>query len=85
MQSLQGRILLEELHDSIITRLLPIKDDSDLHYEFQSVSLCPIFRQNEIDIVLLAHSFDYIEKVLLLNLPRLYIFLLSQLLKRLLS
>ena len=31
MQSLQGRILLEELHDRVIARLLPVEHDSDLH------------------------------------------------------
>ena len=85
MQSLQGRILLEELHNRVIARLLPIEHDSNLHQELQSVSICPIFRQNEVNIVLLAHPVNDIEKVLLLYLPRLYILLLPLLLDRLLS
>ena len=82
MQLLQGRVLLQELDDGVVCWLLPIKNDGYLHYELEGVALRPIFRQNEINILLLAHFGDQIYQVLLLSLPGFNVFLLTNLFQK---
>lgn len=81
---LQGRVLFQKLDDGVVSRLFPVEHDCDLHNEFASVTLCPVLRQDEVDVHLLTHPVNSVDQVLFLYLACLNVLLLSQVLETLL-
>lgn len=71
-------ILLEELHDRVITRLSPVEYNGNLHDQLEGIALRPILGQDEVNIVLLTHTLYDADEVLLLNCPCLVVLNLPQ-------
>ena len=65
------------MDDGIVARLLPIEHYGDLHNQLKTITLRAFFREYEVDIVLLAHLVDQIQKVLFLDLSCLQILRLA--------